>query len=400
MTPPQVRRPTDAELRKVIEPLALLDRLPTSPGEHEAAERIAERLAEAGARAVVEREPAYPSYARPIGALTAAATAAGLLTARRGRSLLGAAVGALAVAGIADDISYRRQYARRLLSGHRRTAANVVATVGDDDAPRTLVVMAHHDAAPTGAVFDQRLARHLARRYPAMVDRATENPPMWWPVLAGPALVAAGCAAGSRGLRRAGTVLSAVTTAALTQIGRSTAVPGANDNLTAVAVLVALADTFRERPVPGLRVILFSAGAEEALQEGVRGFAHRHFPELPLDTTWFLNLDTLGSGNLVLLDAEGPVTMEDYDAAFGDQITALAADHGVRLLRGLRSRSSTDGVVPMRHGYRTATIVSIDDDKLIPHYHLHTDLPEHVDFTSVADAAVVAEAVARDLAAT
>ena len=69
-----------------------------------------------------------------------------------------------------------------------------------------------------------------------------------------------------------------------------------------------------------------------------------------------------------------------------------------RPLRGLRSRSSTDGAVPMRHGYPTATLVSVDARKLIPHYHLDSDLPEHVDYRCVADAVTLAEAVARRLA--
>lgn len=274
----------------------------------------------------------------------------------------------------------------------------MVASVGDPDAPRTLVLTAHHDAAPTGAVFDERAARWFATRYPHLLDKVNENPPMWWPVLAGPALVALGSAAGSKTLRRAGIGLSALSTAAFTQIGRSRAVPGANDNLSGVAVLIALAKTLREQPLDGVRVLLVSAGAEEALQEGIRGFARRHFPELDRERTWFLNLDTVGSGNLVLLEAEGPLRMEPYDVPFNNLISECATRNDIAVLTGLRSRSSTDGVVPNRYGYPTATLVSIDDQKLIPHYHLHTDLPENLDYTCVADACALAEATARALA--
>ncbi|MYS81867.1 M28 family peptidase [Streptomyces sp. SID5474] len=390
------RRPSEAELRAVIEPLAEIERLPTSAGEREAAQRIAEMLRELGAGdAVVEEEPAYASYARPIGTLTAIATVAGLLA---GRSRVAATlVAAAATLGIADDISYRGQYARRALGGRRRSAYNVVASVGDPDAARTLVVTAHHDAAPTGAVFDERAARWVATRYPHLLDKASENPPLWWPVVAGPALIALGAATGSKGMRRAGIGLAAVSTAAFTQIGRSRAVPGANDNLSGVAVLVALATTLRDEPVDGVRVLLVSAGAEEALQEGIRGFARRHFPELDRERTWFLNVDTVGSGNLVLLEAEGPLRMEPYDIPFNNLLSECATRNDIAVLTGLRSRSSTDGVVPNRHGYPTATLVSIDDQKLIPHYHLHTDLPEHVDYDCVADACALAEAAARAL---
>jgi hypothetical protein len=387
-------RPGEDSLRATVERLAGIERLPCSPGEREAAHLIADRLVSLGHRARVEEEPAYGSYAWPVGALTGLATLAGLAGGRS--RVAGAALGALTTAALADEMSYGRQVARQVMS-RRRTACNVVAEIGTG--PRTLVVMAHHDAAPSGAVFDQKLTRALAGRFPDVVERMTENPPMWWPVLAGPALVAFGSATGSTLARRAGIAVSALATAAMVDIGSRKAVPGANDNLSGVAVLVALAETLARRPIHGLRVVLFSAGAEEALQEGIRGFARRHFPGLPRESTWFLNLDTVGSGHLVLLDAEGPLRMERYDGPFGDLVARCALEQGVEVMRGLRSRASTDGVVPMRHGYPTACLVSIDDQRLIPHYHLPTDLPEHVDYRCVADAAQLTEAVARALAA-
>lgn len=393
---PPVPRPDEARLRATIERLAPLDRLPCSQGERQAAHLIAGWLRELGHTATVEQEPAYGSYAWPVGAMTALGAAAGI-AGGRGARLAGTLGGALAAAAIADDISYGRQYARRVL-GRRRTTSNVVAEIGSPDAERTLVVTVHHDAAPSGTVFDQTLMRWFVRRYPDVVEKMTENPPMWWPVLAGPAMVAAGSAAGWDRLRRAGTLVSLVTTAAMADIGARRAVPGANDNLSGVAVLLAFARALRERPLAGLRVVLLSAGAEEALQEGIRGFARRHLPRLPRDSTWFFNLDTVGSGNLVLLDGEGPLRMEPYDAQFGDVVESCARDLGIAVHRGLRSRNSTDGVVPNRHGYRTACLVSIDDEKLLPHYHLPTDTPEHVDYGCVADSAQLVEAVAVALA--
>ncbi|MFG2002790.1 M28 family peptidase [Spirillospora sp. NPDC048911] len=396
-----VARPAEEALRATIERLAAIERPPCSPGEREAAHLIADRLHALGHSAKVQDVPAYGSYAWPVGALAALSTLTGL-TGKRLR-WTGTFAGAMLTAALADEISYGRQFARTMLS-RRRTACNVVADLTPSRAQRqaphrTLVVMAHHDAAPSGTVFDQTLSRWFASRFPGAVERMTENPPLWWPVVAGPALIALGSAARSAVLRRTGTALSALTVAAMADIGSRRAVPGANDNLSGVAVLIALAESLGRRPIPGLRVLLFSAGAEEALQEGVRGFAHHYFPDLPRESTWFLNLDTVGSGNLVLLDGEGPLRIEPYDAAFGDMIAHCALEQDIDVRRGLRSRASTDAVVPHRHGYPTACLVSLDDQKLIPNYHLHTDLPEHVDYRCVADAAQLAESVARALAA-
>lgn len=390
-------RPDEASLRATVERLAFPGRGPTSQGEEEAARWIAGRISALGWTARVEEEEATASYAWPVAALCALAAAGGL-AAERGRRLTGTLAGLTATAGIADDISCGPQVARRVLSP-RRTTYNVVAEAGDPSAARALVVTVHHDAAPSGLVFDQTAQRWFARRFPRVIERITQNPPMWWPVVAGPALVAAGSATGSRGLRRTGVAASAIAAAALADIAGRSAVPGANDNLSGVAALIELAGALRDRPVSGLRVVLVSAGAEEALQQGIRGFARRHFRYLDPSRTWFLNLDTVGSGNLVLLEGEGPLWMEDYSATLNDLVQRCAEEQGIHLTRGLRSRNSTDGVVPNRAGYPTATLVSLDDQKLLPDYHLPSDTPESVDYHCVADAALLTESVARTLAA-
>jgi hypothetical protein len=389
--------PDEGTLRAVVEQLAPIRRLPTSDGERVAAHLLAERLRRLGCEVAVEEVPARGSYAWPIGLLCAAGAACALL-AGRGRRGSGAVGGVLAAAAIADDISGGARLFRRAVTP-RRTAWNVVAGSGDPHAARTLIVLAHHDAAPSGVVFDQRVQRWVAARFPSVIEAAKASPPLWWPVVAAPLLVAGGSALDHRGLRRAGLAGALLACAAMADIGRRPAVPGANDNLSGVAALAAVAQALRDRPVAGLRVLLVSAGAEEALQEGIRGFACVHFPRLPRDSTWFLNLDTVGSGRLVLLEGEGPLRMRDYQGGFKDLVAACAAAEGIRVLRGLRSHNSTDAQVPNRAGYAVATLVSVDDHKLIPHYHLDTDTPDKLDYGSVADAARLAKAVIRAVAA-
>jgi acetylornithine deacetylase/succinyl-diaminopimelate desuccinylase-like protein len=338
---------SERALRLLVERLAAIPRLPTSDGERAAARLVAARLRELGCEATVEQVPATASYAWPVGLLSAGAAAA---VAGRRRRALGAIGGVLAAAAIADDISGGARWFRRA-AVPRRTAWNVVGRIGDPRAARTLVLLAHHDAAPSGAVFDQRPARWVAGRFPAVVAAARSSLPMWWPVVAAPLLAAAGSALGSRRLRLAGLAGALAACAAMADIGRRPAVPGANDNASGVAALVAAAAALGRRPPPGLRVLLLSAGAEEALQEGIRGFAARHFPRLPVDATWFLNLDTVGSGRLVLLEGEGPLRLRDYRPGLKELVAGCADAEGVPLLRGLRSHNSTDGQTPDRGGY-------------------------------------------------
>src|SRR5262249_41629673 len=143
--------------------------------------------------------------------------------------------------------------------------------------------------------------------FPGVIERIDTSLPLWWAMLTAPALVAYGAARGRRGAVGLGLAGSLVGTAGFADVARRPACPGANDNLSAVAVLVGLAERLRSHPVDGLRVLLVSCGAEEVLQGGIHGFAARHFPSLDRNRTWFLNIDTVGSPRLILLEGEGPV---------------------------------------------------------------------------------------------
>jgi hypothetical protein len=385
-------------LREVIEQLAPLERAPGSAGEAEAAAWIAERLRATGCEVQVEPAEYHDGYAKPIGTLAAIATLAGALALKRRGRLAGGLIAALAGAAIADDVANTHRIFRRRLSKPRPTQ-NVVAIAGDPDADRTLVVMAHHDAASTGLIFDPRFQAWLAQEFPGLVERLDTSFPLWWLVLAGPTSVALGAALKRRSLVAFGSVISAVTTATMANIHSSPVVPGANDNLSAVSVLVALAERLRDEPIEGLRVMLVSCGAEEVIQGGINSFAQDHFPELPQDRTWFLTLDTVGSPILAMCEGEGPVVMEDYyDRRFRDLIARVADRSGAPLRRGMRARNSTDAVIPSHARYPTALLVSIDKHKALSNYHLPSDTPENIDYRTVAHALHVTEAVARELA--
>jgi hypothetical protein len=281
----------------------------------------------------------------------------------------------------------------------RRTTVNVVASGGDPAAERTLVVLAHHDAHHSGRFYDQSLQRAVHRVAPELLARLKTSPPQWWLGLAGPLLTAAGVLTGRRGALRAGLALALLGAATVTEIASNPTVPGANDNLSGVAGLVALAELEREHPLRGLRLWLVSCGAEESLQEGVRGFMARHGPGLRPERTWFLNLETVGSPRLIMLEGEGPIWMEDYrDSSFRDLVARRAGDAGVELERGFRARASTDSVIPSRAGYPTATLTSITAWGALANYHLPTDTPENVDYGTVAEAVRLAYAVGQELA--
>jgi hypothetical protein len=381
-------------LRQPIERLAALDRAPCSPGEHEAAEWIAARLRAAGCEARVEPEDVHGTFTWPLGALAAIAAAGGV-AALRGRRPLGALAGGLAAAGMWEDLGGGRSRPfRRLLP--RGTTHNVVAETGDRGAERTLVVHAHHDAARTSFLFDQRGIRALWKLFPRLLERLDRWPPLMGLVVGGPGLVALGSLMGRRRPTLIGTVLAAGTAAVMADMQRNDVVPGANDNLTGVAVLLELAPLLQD--LRGLRVVLVSTGAEEANQEGMLAFARRHFGDLPRERTHFLCLDTVGSPQLVLIEGEGFLRMRAYPRASKDLVAAVAAERGVEVRRGLFFTFATDGLIPLREGYPVASIGSVNRYMVPDNYHWPTDTPDRVDYDAVAGAVRLALGTAEKLA--
>jgi hypothetical protein len=402
----------DSLLREVVETLAPIDRTPCSPGERAAAEWLAERLrAVDGVAVALEDEDSWGTFP-PTSTGLGLAGIVGAALVLCGRRSAGAALAAASFAGIVDEAQNGPRILRRIVRRRRRTvnlvarveahgvdgSATAGSTEDDDQNASTLVVLAHHDAPQSGMLFDQTLQRRLYERAPQVLERFKTPLPQWWVGLGGGLATIFGALTAKRGFARAGLAAGLLGTAAVADIWRNDTVQGANDNLSGVAALVALAQLLRDDPVPGLRVLLVSCGAEETLQDGIRAFLARHRAELDPARTAFVNLDTVGSPHLVMLEAEGPVWMESYAGPWmRDLLAARAEQLGIVLQRGFRARASTDSVVPSRAGYPIATLVSMTDWRSPANYHLPSDVPANLDYASVADATRLVFDVARVL---
>ncbi len=423
------RSSLESVLREVVETLAEIERPPCSSGERHAAQWLAERLRTLhGVDVELEDEPSwgtFPPTATGLGALGMLAAA----LVQRGRPRLGALLAAATFAGIVDEAQNGPRILRRAVR-RRRSTVNVIARVGQPrgegarrraaregaagaraerpewaaPAPSerridTLVVLAHHDAPQTGLLFDQTLQRRLYELVPRLFDRIKSPLPQWWLGLAGPLCTIVAAARRRRGPARAGLAIGALGTAVVADVWRSHTVAGANDNLSGVAALVALAELLHREPPPGLRVLLVSCGAEETLQDGVRAFLARHRRELAPERTCFVNLDTVGSPHLAMLEGEGPVWMEDYHGPWlRDLLEGCARALKIPLRRGYRARASTDSVIPSRARYPTATLVSVTDWLSPANYHLPSDVPANLDYATVLHAVRLVHTLAWALA--
>ena len=385
-------------MRERLDELCAFERRSASEGEQLAAEWLAGALRDEGVRNVrVEEEPeANGSFWWSIGLLAGAGAVAGLAARRGGRlsRLFAAATGVAAAALIADEMPPGRRRFRRMLP--TRSCHHVLGEVGPSDAERTIVLMAHHDAAHTAFFFNPAITERVGEKAPWVFDQNDTSPPLMWPVVGGPALVAAGAVLGSRGLTGLGTFLSAGAAAFMAHIGAGQVVPGANDNGTGCVAQLAIARALSARPPENTRV-LFLSTSEEALCEGMGLFMERHAGELPVDRTFFLCLDTIGSPHLLALRGEGMLKLREYPAGSLDLVDSTAEELGIELFPNLRLRNATDGVFPLAAGYQCVSIASCNRWKNPSNYHWKTDLPENVDYGTLTDAVRLSEAVIRRL---
>lgn len=387
--------------RTSVEYLSRLERGSATEGERRAAEWIAERLRERGCQARLEEEPAHGGYWWPVALANLIAATAGLAAMRsRGRfgRRLAAALSSAAAAALWDDLGHGERWFRRALLPHR-TTTNVLAETGDPEASRTVVVVAHHDAAHSGLVFHPALGRLGLRLFPRQHERADRTFPALYLVWLGPVLTALGAALGRRRAVGSGVVLALGATAAMLDIALRAVVPGANDNLSAVGALLAIAERLQEAPVEGLRVLLISTGSEESFSEGMQGFGRRHFRNLDPACTEFVCLECLGGSNLNVLEGEGMLRMRDYPADMREALDRAASAAGVQIGRGLRTVAATDAIIPLRAGYPVVTLASIEDTKLPLNYHWPTDRPEALHWETIEQAVATCESFLRMRAA-
>ena len=380
-------------LRGLVEELEQIERPSASDGERRAAEWVLGKLRELGAEPRIEAGAAHGTYWWPLG-IGAFLGALGGLAGLRGRRLLGALLGAVGTGGIAADFPPgKHRPLRRLLP--RRTIHNVVCEIGPADAERTAVIVAHHDAAHSGIVFHPALPR-LADRL-GMIESTDTSPALMAPVIGGPILAALGALSGSRLISKLAVLFGLGTVAAMTDIGIRPAVPGANDDGSGVVTLLAVAKRLLAEPAGDIRVILLSVGAEESFSEGIKAFGERHFDELPRESTFFLSVDQVGSGHLLVLRGEGFLKIHEYPRRALELMDGLAEELGIWLYPNLRTHNGTDGLEPLAAGYETASLCGCNDLKQPGNYHWPNDTSEHVDFGAVADAARLTEAAIRRL---
>ena len=374
-----------SSLHEDVEALAGLRRLTTTAGERESAEWVAGRLRALGTEDVrILTFRGQSSWAWAHGAHMLGGLAASWIRGRAGRLL-----GVLVAVSYELEVSVRSQWLRRLLPG--RPGYSVEAHIpSKDPASRTLVLVAHHDAAQSGLIWHP-MANAANRRRSARTGRT-------FPSHTVPLIGLAAAATGPRYLRLSARMLLAISTLLFGQAALSPTVPGANDNATGVSAVLELVRRLNERPLRGVDVVIVSPGGEEAGSVGMRAWMRGPGRSLDRRSTLVVNLDAIGSGgHLVVSRREGLTGWFRRDEVDLAQRGARVA--GLAPPRDVTFPNVTDAFVARRAGLRAVSILSYDDG-WISNLHLPSDVPENVGWSTVEQAIALTQGMVEAWTAT
>lgn len=367
-----------------IRALAAIPRPPASAGELAAADWLRERLAGLGLSAEIESFRFNPDYGVIWGShLLVAAVAASLpLFFGQQLAVAGAIVAAIVAISVWGELTARFRLLGSLFP--KRVSWNVLARSGNRAASATLLIGAHHDAARSGSAF-----------HPWLIARGRGSPPPLYilfiailivTVAASMSAIGAGGAITS-GLLIAGGLVCLAYAALFFDNSRSPVSPGANDNASGVAVLLALAESIASAPPEGLDVWFVSTGSEEGFLGGIKALLERHQEELRQKQPLFIAIEMCGSGEVVYFEGEGFLRRYRYDEAALDLAARAARDPSSTGVRAVKTAPfASDALVATHRGIPAVTVASVNAAGFIPHYHWSTDTPDNVDIGSVVKA--------------
>jgi hypothetical protein len=355
-----------------------------SDAERRAAGHIAQRLEVLGREARVEPTRVRPWFAVAHAVSALISIAASMVAVAQ--PAIGAAIALAAAFSSYGDLTGRFHLLR--LVTPKRASQNVVSEEGDATKPGLLVLLAHHDAALTGAVFKRRALERRAR-IGALLRRpfGPLEVLFYAQVLLLVCLMVRSLLPDSdlvSNLQFVPTVVLIVCVPLLLDVALSDAGPGANDNASGVATVLRLLERHGGR-LANFDLWAVFAGAEEAQALGMRAWLRRHRRDLDRRRTIFVDLDKVGAGTVRYARREGLILPLGYDPRLVELCEAIAhEDRGEEgepayRARAYVARTAGDAAAARLRRFRAISVACLDELDLPPHYHAEDDLPDAIE---------------------
>lgn len=268
------------------------------------------------------------------------------------------------------------------------SSQNVVARTSASSTPRArIVVLGHYDTQRTGLIWREGLAKRMGpmlQRLPGVMKS-----PFFLVVVA----MVLSILLGVIGLIGAGHVVLScfggialfilvVASGLVLEWGFGRFVPGANDNATGTATVLAIAEQSLKNPPEDVEVVFLLTGCEESGLLGAAAWAVKHKDDIDAVPTRFINIDGTGYGRPRFVGKEHAISCMPFTYP-SDIITlcSQAADDLKLVDAGPKELPVlTDGLALLAHGIPGVTITSFEDGGHLPNYHQLTDTSDRMDF--------------------
>lgn len=296
----------------------------------------------------------------------------------------------LATASMYLDLTARLYTFRSLLP--RRKTRNLTSPGPKSGASARLVISAHHDAGRTGLLYSR-----FGGRLPGPIGRfAGPLDFIFWTIAFALVLAAARILIGDPGwltpLQFLTAIVLAVELLLLVDAGLAAPSPGASSNASGVAAALELVARLDADEPQKLDVHVVLTGAQEGLMLGMRDWLRKRDSQLRRQLNFFVNLDTLGNGDVRYVTAEGYAAVYEHEREL-IELCERVADDGEAQPQIWRRGS--DGVLPAVKGHPAITICCLDESGRAPTSHTADDTAENVDPDAVERAIDYAERLIR-----
>ena len=268
----------------------------------------------------------------------------------RKRGLIAAVLNALGAWGFYAEANFDDHWARRVLP--KGVSQNVVGVIpATEEAKRRVVLMGHVDTHRTPFFYNSPA---LLRLFSSLVGAAFVSLPL--SALA-TLLRVLGHVPGLGGLLAFASAFQTFALGMSIQAESTPHTPGANDNASGAAIVLALAEHLAAHPLPYTEVWVVLTGCEEVGAYGADAFLKAHGKELR--DAYFINVDMVGVGVPALIEREGLLKTYRPDPLLLRVAMEVAAEHPEWNTGPHAIGAYTDIGVISKHGYRGITIDSV-----------------------------------------
>ena len=263
----------------------------------------------------------------------------------------------------------------------RRPSATLIARVPPTvEKKRTVVLLAHVDSNKHRLTFSPATKKWLLGFTTAGIGAALGN---------GIAQVAEGVS-GSKGARRFRQASALALTGGLIALfvdERGPYVDGANDNASAVACVLGLAERLKAEPLEHTEIWLVFTGAEEVGCLGMHALLDAYGETLR--DAWFLDFEMVGTEDIAYVTRHSGFSLLNTYRPDADSVTWAATTARRHPEMGISGREMVMGeeVGTLRsRGYRGLCLAGIGDDGWLAHWHQSTDDTAHLVSTGLEKA--------------